>query len=347
MKRLLWLAGSLAVIATIGALFFAWQLYRFLETPVNVPEDGVTFVISPGTPFVSVSRSLAEQGIIGHPQLFAWYARAKGQGNAIHAGEYRVDAGATPPDLLQKFVSGHVLLHSFTIVEGWTFRELLAALSRHEAIDSTLQYEDWPRLLETLGSNAGHPEGLFLPETYRFPRHTKDVEVLGRAYGLMQDTLADEWQNRSPDLPLKSKYEALILASIVEKETARVDERARIAGVFVRRLGKGMRLQTDPTVIYGLGEDYHGNLTRAHLRTDTPYNTYTRSDLPPTPIAMPGRAAIHAALNPAPGDAIYFVATGLGDGSHTFSSTKEEHDAAVMEYLARLREARKNAEQGQ
>jgi UPF0755 protein len=344
MKRLLWLLGG---AVALGALLFAWQVYRFLGTPIGVEEEGTIFEIPSGAPFVAVSRALAERGIISHPRLFTLYARVKGQGGAIHAGEYLLEPGLTPRDLLAKFVSGQVLLHSFTIVEGWTFRELLANMARHEAITSTLEYEDWPRLMEQLGADVEFPEGLFLPETYRFARNTTDVELLRRAYRLMQETLDEEWENRAPDLPLKDRYEALILASIVEKETGRADERARIAGVFVRRLKKGMRLQTDPTVIYGIGEAFDGNLTRAHLETDTPYNTYTRSSLPPTPIALPGRAAIHAALNPAPGEELFFVASGLGDGSHTFSATKEEHDAAVLRYLERLREARKRKEQAQ
>ncbi|HEX7061474.1 MAG TPA: endolytic transglycosylase MltG [Woeseiaceae bacterium] len=342
MRRLLWLAGA---VAAIGALLFGWQAWRFLTTPVNVPQEGSTFEIAPGTPFVAVSRALAERGILEHPRLFTLYARARGQGSAIHAGEYSLEPGITPSELLAKFVAGEVLLHSFTIVEGWTFRELLANLSRQEAIASTLEYEDWPRLMEELGADAERPEGLFLPETYRYAKHTTDVQLLTRAYALMQKTLDAEWNERAPDLPLGSKYEALILASIVEKETARADERARIAGVFVRRLRKNMRLQTDPTVIYGIGEAFDGNLTRADLRTDTPYNTYTRRSLPPTPIAMPGRASIHAALHPEPGEELYFVASGRGDGSHIFSVTKAEHDAAVLEYLARLREAGKRREQ--
>lgn len=340
MKRLLWLAAAIAVI---GSAAVAWQVVRFLDAPVDVPADGLTFEIRQGTPFIAVSEALAEQGVIDHPQLFSWYARLKGKGDSIHAGEYRIQAGLTPPELLGKFTSGKVLLHAFTIVEGWTFRQVLDSLSRHEAVTHTLTYEDWPGLLESLGSDASRPEGLFLPETYLFPRHAKDVDLLRRAYHNMQDTLDAEWSDRDGNLPLSTKYEALILASIVEKETARVDERAKIAGVFARRLEKGMRLGADPTVIYGIGEDFDGNLTRGHLTTDTPYNTYTRSSLPPTPIAMPGRAAIHAVLHPAPGDELYFVATGLGDGSHAFSTTKAEHEAAVREYLARLREAR-NAE---
>lgn len=334
MKRILWLALSVAAIA---GLVFAWQVFRFLETPVSVPEEGLVFEISPGMPFAAVSRSLADAGVIEHPQLFSWYARVKGEGSSIHAGEYRLTAGRTPPELLRQFAGGNVLLHSFTIVEGWTFRELLDSLSRQEAVAHSLAYDDWPALLDRLGSNASKPEGLFLPETYRFPKGTTDVDILHQAYELMQDALDAEWSDRADGLPLATKYDALILASIVEKETARVDERSRIAGVFVRRLQKGMRLQTDPTVIYGIGEAFDGNLTRADLQTDTPYNTYTRNSLPPTPIAMPGRAAIHAALNPAPGEALYFVATGRGDGSHTFSATKAEHDAAVAAYLRRLR----------
>ena len=205
--------------------------------------------------------------------------------------------------------------------------------------------EDWPALLESLGADTMHPEGLFLPETYRFPRNTTDRQLLGQAYRLMQEVLGEEWEQRSADARVRTPYETLILASIVEKETARADERPRIAGVFSRRLDKRMRLQTDPTVIYGIGPAFDGNLTRVHLRTDTPYNTYTRHGLPPTPIAMPGRAAISAALNPLDGTELYFVATGLPDGSHKFSTTKAEHDAAVAEYLAQLRRNRR-AEQG-
>lgn len=342
MKRILGLAFAIAAVA---ALVAAWQVFRFLDTPVPVPEEGLVFEIHPGTPFAAVSRALGEAGVIEYPQLFIWYARVQGEGSSIHAGEYRIVPGLTPPDLLRQFTSGNVLLHSFTIVEGWTFRELMSSLGRHAAVTHTLAYDDWPALLERLGSDASRPEGLFLPETYRFPKGTKDVEILRQAFTLMQETLDAEWSDRAEGLPLATKYEALILASIVEKETARVDERALIAGVFVRRLQKGMRLQTDPTVIYGIGADFDGNLTRQHLQTDTPYNTYTRGSLPPTPIAMPGRAAIRAALHPAPGDALYFVATGLGDGSHVFSATKEEHDAAVAAYLKRLRETRNEAGQ--
>ena len=231
-------------------------------------------------------------------------------------------------------------LYSFTIVEGWTFRELLAALAAEPAVLNTVSYEDWPAILESLGAPYDHPEGLFLPETYRFPKNTADVDLLRQAYTLLQTALQEEWAARSDGLPLDTPYDALTLASIIEKETALARERPLIAGVFVRRLQKNMRLQTDPTVIYGVGVEFDGNLTRRHLRTDTPYNTYTRRGLPPTPIALPGRAAIAAALHPTEGETLFFVATGLGDGSHKFSVTKEQHDAAVQEYLARRRAAR-------
>ena len=261
----------------------------------------------------------------------------------MQAGEYVITRGLTPMTLLDKFTRGDVRLYSFTIVEGWSFRELVAAMAASEQITTTLTDEDWPALLDELDTGFEHPEGLFLPETYHFPAGTRDVDVLRQAHGLLQSTLESAWESRAADLPFDSPYEALILASIVEKETALAAERPRIAGVFVRRLQAGMRLQTDPTVIYGVGEAFDGNLTRRHLRTDTPYNTYTRNGLPPTPIALPGAAAINAAVNPADGTELYFVATGLGDGSHKFSDTKEEHDAAVQEYLKRLRAQRDNS----
>jgi UPF0755 protein len=206
--------------------------------------------------------------------------------------------------------------------------------------------EDWPALLEQLGAETTHPEGLFLPETYHFPNNTSDRTVLRQAFELLKKTLAEEWAGKSESSVIDSPYEALILASIIEKETARADERQRIAGVFTRRLEKRMRLQTDPTVIYGIGRDFNGNLTRKDLQTATPYNTYTQRGLPPTPIAMSGRAAIHAAVHPADGEELYFVATGIGDGSHKFSTSKEEHDDAVAAYLRQLRSNREKGSKG-
>lgn len=337
------LGKSLGVLAAALILIAAaalWQVDRFLNGALDVPEDGTNFEIAPGTPFARVSARLAEQGIVSQPTLLRIYARVSGKAGSIHAGEYFIAPGTTAAELLEQFTRGEVLLYSFTIVEGWNQWELLRALHKHPQIDAQIRDEDWPALLEELGAETRHPEGLFLPETYHFPRNTSDRTVLKQAYQLMQTVLSEEWPGRDPDAPVTTPYEALILASIVEKETARADERGRIAGVFARRLEKRMRLQTDPTVIYGIGPDFNGNLTRRDLRTDTPYNTYTRGGLPPTPIAMPGRDAIRAALHPAPGKELYFVATGLGDGSHKFSETKAEHDAAVAEYLRRLRSSR-------
>ena len=337
------LAKSLGVLGAALLLIgvaVLWQVDQYLASAVSVPDEGTSFEIPPGTPFARVSARLAEEGIISHPALLRIYARFSGKAAAVHAGEYLIEPGTTHAELLEQFTSGDVLLYSFTIVEGWNQWDLLRALHDHPQIDARMSEEDWPGLLEELGAATPHPEGLFLPETYRFPRNTSDRTLLKQAYNLMQTVLGEEWAERAREAPVTTPYEALILASIVEKETARADERNRIAGVFARRLEKRMRLQTDPTVIYGIGPQFNGNLTRRDLRTDTPYNTYTRGGLPPTPIAMPGREAIRAVLHPAPGNELYFVATGLGDGSHKFSETKAEHDAAVAEYLRQLRRSR-------
>lgn len=341
MKKLVLAATLIVVLAGAGAGFVAWEVDRFLSTPVDVAEEGVAFTISPGSSFTAVARKLVSEGIIDSDFWYRVYARFSGEAIAVQAGEYLIQPGATPKSMLDLFTSGAVKLHSFTIVEGWNHRDLLQALHGNEAIEATMTDEDWPVLLEELGGAVTHPEGLFLPETYRFPRNTTDRALLRQAYDLMQSVLEEEWQDRGENPPVDTPYETLVLASIVEKETARADERPRIAGVFARRLDKRMRLQTDPTVIYGIGPGFNGNLTREDLRTDTPYNTYTRHGLPPTPIAMPGRAAIHAVLHPADGEELYFVATGLDDGSHKFSATKAEHDAAVAEYLQRLRKKRR------
>lgn len=341
MKKLLLAVAILLLLVALAAAGSAWRVAQFMATPVEVAADGQTFVISPGSSFTAVARQLVAEGYIDDATWYRLYARVSGKAGGIQAGEYRIEAGATPRTLLAQFTSGAVRLYSFTIVEGWNHRDLLAALQANKAIEATLTEEDWPMLLAELDSEVTHPEGLFLPETYRFPRGTSDRKVLGQAFALMQVVLAEEWRARGENAPVATPYEALVLASIVEKETARADERPRIAGVFARRLEKRMRLQTDPTVIYGIGPAFDGNLTRKHLQTDTPYNTYTRGGLPPTPIAMPGRAAINAVLHPAPGTELFFVATGLGDGSHKFSTTKDEHDAAVAEYLQRLRRQRR------
>jgi UPF0755 protein len=345
LKRLLVLAGAILVCAAVATAYAAIQYRSFLNTPVSLAGEGVDFEITSGASFRTVSDELQDLGLISDSRMFRIHARLTDQAATIQAGEYRIAAGTTPVELLKQFTSGDVQLYSFTIIEGWNQWDLLRALHDNPYVDASLTDEDWPALLGELGAQQTHPEGLFLPETYRFPRNTSDRDVLRQAYDHMQQVLAEEWSDRAEELPIDSPYETLILASIIEKETARGDERPRISGVFTRRLNKGMRLQTDPTVIYGLMPTFNGNLTRRDLRTDTAYNTYTRHGLPPTPIALPGRAAIQAALHPADGEELYFVATGLGDGSHAFSTTKEEHDAAVAAYLQRLRRQRQQGSQ--
>lgn len=340
MKRILTgLVVATVIVLLVGAVA-AWQARNYLHEPLLIPDDGVSFEIRPGSAFATIAQDLAESGVLQKPRWFRWYGRLTGSAGQVRAGEYLLLPGITPALLLDKFVSGDVKLYSLTIVEGWTYRELIAALADHPAIESSVEYADWRAVLDALDSEHDFPEGLFLPETYRFAKNTRDVDILRQSYDFMQQALAEEWEGRSTGLPIATPYEALVLASIIEKETALANERPRIAGVFVRRLQRRMRLQTDPTVIYGVGTEFDGNLTRRHLRTDTPYNTYTRRGLPPTPIALPGRAAIHAALHPADGNEVFFVATGLGDGSHKFSDTKDQHDAAVRAYLDRQRAAR-------
>ncbi len=345
MRSLVKVTGLLILALLLIALIFVWRVNTFLDEPVSIDSQGIVIEIEPGTSFTAVSRQLAAQGVVDHPDWFRWYARLSGKAAAIKAGEYRLTDGATPRTILRQLVIGNVVQYAFTIVEGWNFKDLMAALQRETHIKHTVTRQDWPEIAETLNVSEGHPEGLFLPETYHYTKSTKDIDILGQAYRLLHTVLAEEWETRDDELPLKSPYEALILASIIEKETARTDERATISGVFIRRLVKGMRLQTDPTVIYGVGDAFDGNLKRSHLEADTPYNTYRRDGLPPTPIAMAGKAAIKAALHPAPGAELFFVASAKLDGSHQFSATKEEHDSAVAAYLRALRAARKLRQQ--
>lgn len=332
------LAGMLVLAVALGStlLWARAELHRplALETPAVVE-------IPPGTPLARVAGDLEARGMLRHPAVLSWYGRLSGEASRIKAGEYVLQPGLSAAEALAKFVAGDVRLYSFTIVEGWTTAEAVRALQAHPEVVATLEPYEPAALLAAVEAGEDHPEGLLFPETYHFPRGSEDVTVLRRAYTMMQEQLLAAWQSRRDDIPLDSPYEALILASIIEKETARDDERRRIAGVFTRRLERGMRLQTDPTVIYGLGEDWDGNIRRRDLRTDTPYNTYTRAGLPPTPIALPGRASLDAAVDPAPGEALFFVATGEPDGSHYFSVTREEHEAAVERYLERLRERRR------
>ncbi|MFZ5606514.1 MAG: endolytic transglycosylase MltG [Pseudomonadota bacterium] len=332
----------LLVLLALAALAWQWPRYqRFADTPLAGVGAQASVVVARGDALPAILRALRAQGITTGPALY-WrlLARQTGAAGRIRAGEYALPAGITPRQLLLAMRDGKVLQRRFTIVEGWTFRDLRAALAKVPQLQQKTAGMDAAALMAELGYPGQHPEGRFLPETYAWVRGDSDLDLLRRAHAAMDKALEAAWQARASGLPLRSADEALVLASIVEKETGVADERPRIAGVFVRRLQAGMRLQTDPTVIYGLGERYAGNIRRADLAADTPYNTYIRDGLPPTPIAMPGKAALHAATHPEPGDALYFVAVGDGSGRHVFSRSLDEHNAAVAAYLQRLRAQR-------
>lgn len=346
-RRLIYI--SIIVSALIGLLVGASLSARhYLAAPLAIPATGYRLDIPPGTTWAAVTRRLQNDGIVTAAPLLRAYGQWIGQAGKIQAGEYQLEPGLTPRGLLQELVTGRVILHKWTLIEGWTIRDVLRTLAADDAITQTLGTVDAtvPALEQAraLATELDLPwpsaEGAFLPETYRYARGTTDRALLGRAHAALLERLDQAWASRKADLPLTSPYQLLILASIIERETGLASERARIAGVFIRRLKLGMRLQTDPTVIYGLGDDFNGNLTRRHLETDAAWNTYTRAGLPPTPIAAPGAEALAAAAQPADGTALFFVATGAGDGSHRFSDTLSEHQAAVRAYLATLRNRR-------
>ncbi len=321
-------ARRLLLAALLGALALAAWAAWFCLRPVEPPSVPFDFTVKSGASLRSVARQLSEAGVLPEPYTFWLAGRLSGKASSLQAGTYRLAGPLTPLELLDKLARGDVLPIEIVFVEGMTFRQWMAQMRSHPHLRATLATEAEVRA--ALGVPEPSLEGLLFPETYRFLSGTTDVELLRRARGEMAKRLARAWDSRDPTVPLASPYEALILASIVEKETGQPGERATIASVFVNRLRKGMRLQTDPTVIYGLGERFDGNLRKRDLLADTPWNTYTRDGLPPTPIAMPGAAAIAAALNPAATDYLYFV--GRGDGTHQFSRTLEEHNRAVARY---------------
>jgi UPF0755 protein len=328
------IALACVAVAAGAAFITGFMAWRSLTAPIPLPADGATFEVSAGTPLARLATELGERALLPHPRLLTWYARLTGEATRIQAGEYRVAQGATSLSLLDMLVRGDVVMHQLTVVEGWRFADLLAAVRAHPAIHASSL--DAVQIMAELGAPETHPEGQFLPDTYVFPKGTTDVKLLRSAHAALERQLEAAWEQRSPLTVLSDAYEALILASIIEKETALPRERRLISGVFQQRLERGMRLQTDPTVIYGLGAGFNGNLRRRDLARDTPYNTYTRGGLPPTPIALPGTASIDAAVNPEVTEALYFVATGEPDGSHRFSATIEEHNEAVRQYLRRL-----------
>jgi UPF0755 protein len=329
------------VAATALALLFEWIA---MQRAANQPGPALTmqdFEVSKGATLRSILRSLEQKQLIGSARNLELYLRCCQRGTSftgegIKAGRYRIAPGQTPLSILRQLTDGKVVLEQVTIIEGWTFAQMRAELEHHPAIQSTLGGRSEADVMLAL-QNPGLPaEGRFAPDTYSFAPGTSDLQLLRMAFEAQRHVLEDAWNSRQPDLPLTTMDEALVLASIVEKETGLASERARVAGVFINRLRKGMRLQSDPTVIYGIRDHYDGNIRKRDLTTDTPYNTYTREGLPPTPIALPGRDSIVATLHPEKTDAIFFVATGDGSGGHYFSSTVSEHNLAVQRYLDRL-----------
>lgn len=330
----LWSVVGMAVLLVAGLIYLHGRYQGFLETPLDLPLDGHILMVEPGDSLTAVLRRLEEDGVTSRD--WRWRLLTRRHPVAIQVGEYLLMPQMRPRQLLDLLASGRVVQHRFTIVEGWTWRQLREALRRHPVLRQALEGDIHPAEVDFLAGPLGaaefkHAEGRFLPETYYFARGASDLDILRRAYAAMQAALKEAWQGRRMGLPLNTPYELLILASIVEKETAREDERRRIAGVFTRRLQAGMRLQTDPTVIYGLADAFDGDIRRRDLDADTAYNTYTRHGLPPTPIALPGKAALAAAADPDDGEAMYFVAD--GEGGHIFSTTLEEHEAAVQKLI--------------
>lgn len=314
---------GLTVVAA-GIMFWS------LQPIINASQSPIAFTVKPGSGIRSTSQQIAQQGIPVQPALFEILARITGKSAKIKAGTYEIKPGMTPVNLIDQLVRGEFAQESLAIIEGWTFKQMRQAIASHKGLKQDTASWTEKELLAKVAPEHSKAEGLFFPDTYRFAKGSSDLQVYKQAYSLMMKRLNEEWAQRDPDLPYRSPYEALIMASIVEKETGVEADRTMVAGVFVNRLKSGMMLQTDPTVIYGMGERFDGNIRKRDLLADTPYNTYTRTGLPPTPIALPGRASLAAAMRPAKTKALYFVAR--GDGSSHFSSSLEEHNRAVDKY---------------
>ena len=325
-KILLWLV----LMAVLAVALVAWTGQWYARQPLKVKQGATEFTIPRGMAMRQAANVIWNSGVAVDPRLLSLLARLSGRAQQIKAGAYEVKAGITPWELIIKLESGDVARSKVLLLEGWTFRQMRAALEKHPDLEPDTRDLSDTEILARIGASEQQPEGLFFPNTYVFNKHDSASSVFTSAYRAMQKLLNKEWEDRARDLPLKSPYEALILASIVEKETGRDDERTRIANVFINRLRVGMKLQTDPAVIYGMGENFDGNLRRRDLEADTPWNTYTRTGLPPTPIALPGQASLRAVLHPEGGDMLYFVAR--GDGSSQFSRTLVEHNRAVDRY---------------
>ncbi|MGX2039205.1 endolytic transglycosylase MltG [Methylocaldum sp. MU1018] len=324
---------GVVVIAVSFLMGWLWMDYReTLDRPLGL-RNTAYFEIAKGDSLARIADELHAQGIVTRPIWFRLRAYADGSARRLKYGEYEIPPETTLRGLLAMFVAGKVRQYPVTLVEGWTFGQILTALEQCAPLKKRAAGKTPEEIMQMIGAPGEYPEGRFYPDTYFITKGTPDVELLKRAYRKMQAVLNEEWAGRADGIPYMTPYESLIMASIVEKETARADERPLVAGVFIRRLAKGMLLQTDPTVIYGLGDRFTGDIRKEDLLKDTPYNTYTRSGLPPTPIAMPGRDSIRAALHPDSGGSLYFVAR--GDGTHVFSNSLEEHQRAVEQFQKR------------
>jgi UPF0755 protein len=332
-RKTRWGAKLILVIVflSLSALYLYESMKRFASAPLVTPEGTVILTVEKGD---GLNKVLPKMRALGIDKGTDWHwkllAVQMDMASRIHVGDYEITSGMSPRQLLEKFAVGDTARVKFALIEGWSFKQLLAQLKSQTALTDDLSVKSDAEIMTMLGKSGVHPEGRFLPDTYIVPRSGKQSHILQLASVAMDKALLETWEHRAPNLPLKTAEQLLILASIVEKETGQASERAQIAGVFVRRLNKGMRLQTDPTVIYGMGEQYQGNIRKQDLRKDTAYNTYTRMGLPPTPIAMPGQAALTAAAHPAGGNELYFVAK--GNREHHFSATYKEHQQAVKQY---------------
>lgn len=340
-KALLTGFSVVLLLALLGAGYAYWHYQQFLDTPLPITQT-THFTVKQGSSVKRVAQDLRQANLLPPSALDTseWlvqaHARHEGYASKIKAGEYELNPGMTIDDVFKRFISGQTVQYQLSIIEGKTFNDLVRTIKTHPDLQQTLTDADYANLMPLLGQTQyPHPEGWFYPDTYHFPRNMTDKEFLQRSYNTMYEYLMQAWDKRQPNAHIKTPYEALILASVVEKETGVPEERPLIAGLFLNRLAKGMLLQTDPTVIYGLGDQYDGNLRKADLQRDTPYNSYTRKGLPPTPIATPSKAAIDAVMHPAQTDALYFVAT--GNGGHNFSKTYAEHQRAVASYLKEIR----------
>lgn len=320
-------------ICLIICIALSWPFYQFTRQPLLSNRNNLILDIKPGSSAQAVISQLVQTGDLKHPQLFTSYLRLHHNSRKIQAGEYLLSPGLTPFAVMQKLVLGEVVLHSFTIIDGWNFQQLVQAINQNTFLTHNLTNQPPTQVMQLVSGKNQSPEGEFFPNTYLFAKGTSDIVVLKQAYQQMQTFLMQAWQKRSANLPYQTPYQALIVASMIEKEASLPAERAKIAGVIVRRLEKNMYLQIDPTVIYAMGDKYQGKITQQDLKIKSAYNTYIKKGLPPTPIAFPNATAIEAALHPEAGNALYFVAN--GKGGHAFSDTLAEHDANIREYILR------------